>query len=417
MIDYPNKLDVIFEKMQKSGLIPIIVGGYIRDFLLKIDSKDIDIEVYNTPSYGKLEALLKEFGSVNSVGKSFGVCKLQYDELELDFTLPRVESKISQGHKGFEIVVKENINFYEATSRRDFTINSIGYDIQRKKILDPFNGIEDLNNKVLRATSKNTFADDPLRVLRAIQFCARFELTPDEELKLIIIDMMDKNLLDEITQERIFLEFQKLLLKSLKPSIGFKLIKELHIIQSFSELKIIDKKGLYEELLFSLDAMAKVKTLNNKTDTILMFATISLYIEDTKQVESFLNSFTKDKHFIQLVLGLLAYKEIQVDKLDRYSLSKIAITIKLNLLFIFLGIIHIRSSRDLALLKRAKNLAKELNILDKKIPPILNGKDLIDYGIPPSKEFKTILKTAYDAQLKGKFKTHKEALIWLRITL
>ncbi len=414
MIAYPNKLDIIFDKMQKCGVIPIIIGGYIRDYLLEINSKDIDIEVYNIPSYEKLETLLKEFGSVNSVGKSFGVCKLQYYELELDFTLPRVESKISQGHKGFEIEVKENIDFYNATKRRDFTINSIGYDVVNKKLLDPFHGIDDLKSKTLRATSTNTFTDDPLRALRAVQFCARFNLNPDEELESMIINMMDKNLLNEISKERIFLEFQKLLLQSSQPSIGFKLIKALDIIEHFLELKSIDKKGLYAELLSTLDAMAKVKTGKDTTDLILMFAAISFFIEDLKKVESFLNRFTNDKNFIQLVINLVTNKEVQTDTLDRYTLSKLASTIELNLLFIFLGVIHRNSSQNLALLKDAKKLAKKLHILDKKIPSMLRGEDLINCGLTPSKEFKIILEMAYDAQLKGKFKTHEEALVWIK---
>ena len=133
MIDYPNELNIIFDKLNNYSIKPIIIGGYVRDFLLNKSSKDIDIELYGIASYEKLEKLLQEFGSVNSVGKSFGVCKLQFDDLDLDFSLPRIDSKINKGHKGFEIQTDETLDFITATSRRDFTINAIGYDVIEKK--------------------------------------------------------------------------------------------------------------------------------------------------------------------------------------------------------------------------------------------------------------------------------------------
>jgi len=105
MIDYPNKLNNLFDKLLNLNINPIIIGGYVRDFLLKIKSKDIDIELYGISSFSKLEEILNEFGDVNSVGKSFGVCKLRVDDLDLDFSFPRIDSKIDKGHKGFEIKI------------------------------------------------------------------------------------------------------------------------------------------------------------------------------------------------------------------------------------------------------------------------------------------------------------------------
>ena len=101
MIDYPKQFDKIFDKLDKNNAKVIIVGGYIRDSLLKIDSKDVDIEVYGISSFKQLENILQEFGDINIVGKSFGVCKLSLNDLDLDFTLPRSDNKIKPGHTGF----------------------------------------------------------------------------------------------------------------------------------------------------------------------------------------------------------------------------------------------------------------------------------------------------------------------------
>lgn len=98
MIQYPGILDTIFDKLRYHGIRPIIVGGYIRDYLVDIESKDIDIEVYGISSFAELQNILKEFGSVNVVGKSFGVCKLYFEGYDLDFSFPRSDNKIESGH-------------------------------------------------------------------------------------------------------------------------------------------------------------------------------------------------------------------------------------------------------------------------------------------------------------------------------
>ena len=241
IFEYPNNLQNIFDKLDNKNITPIIIGGYVRDFLLNIESKDIDIELYGIASFDKLENILEEFGSVNSVGKSFGVCKLSLKDFEIDFTLPRVDSKISSGHKGFDVEIKTDIDFKTATSRRDFTINAIGYNVKEKIILDPFNGITDLNNRILKAVNIKSFSDDPLRVLRAAGFCSRLNFQMNSELFDLCKNMCDKNILDELPTQRIYTEIEKILLKSQTPSIGFKLLKELNALKYLSPLNRLSK--------------------------------------------------------------------------------------------------------------------------------------------------------------------------------
>ncbi len=99
IINYPSKLNIIFDKLKNYGIKPVIVGGFVRDSLLKIESKDIDIEVYKVSSFAQLEDILKEFGNVNVVGKSFGVCKLKFEDYDLDFSFPRIDNKVKSGHR------------------------------------------------------------------------------------------------------------------------------------------------------------------------------------------------------------------------------------------------------------------------------------------------------------------------------
>ncbi len=173
LLTIPPSLQAILRDLDHAGFRALLVGGAVRDALLGIEHKDFDIEVYGT-SYDGLAGFLSRYGRVDLVGKSFGVVKL----LGFDFSIPRRESKIGPHHRGFHATFDGAITPREAASRRDFTINAIAYDPLRGEILDLFGGREDLQNRVLRATSP-AFSEDPLRVLRGMQFACRFDLTLD----------------------------------------------------------------------------------------------------------------------------------------------------------------------------------------------------------------------------------------------
>ncbi len=422
MIHYPNILNSLFNKLQKYGAQPIIVGGYIRDTLLGIASKDIDIEVYHVSSFKILEELLQEFGSVNSVGKSFGVCKLTLDEIELDFTLPRIDNKVASGHQGFIIEIQSNLDFSCAASRRDFTINAIGYDVITHKILDPFGGVEDLNNKILKAVNPKSFIEDPLRVLRAVQFCARYNLAIDKELFQLCKKMVEKNMLSELSKERIFQEIKKLLLKAFQPSIGFKLLKNIGGLKYFPELNNLNEYS-WNITMITLDEMSKFKSSNNKTNIILMLAALCNSLQ-SQSIKKLINSLDNEKELLNKVLTLInnlpEINNILSNNIRDYLLYKLATKVNIEELLLLYQTIYFAKNKT-HFCEAAKILsvkARELNILNHKIPPILRGKDILACGksmgltIKPSKEFSSILDIAYEAQMHGKFRSHEEAVIW-----
>ena len=172
--------------IHEAGGRAVLVGGYVRDTLLEIPSKDVDIEVFGL-DIGALEDLLSHFGKVAQVGSAFGVLRVK--GIDADFSLPREESKVGRGHRGFRIRYEPAVRFARAARRRDLTINSMGYDLIRHEFLDPYEGRRDLEENVLRATDPEHFAEDPLRGLRVAQFAARFEMTPDEELKRLCSEL------------------------------------------------------------------------------------------------------------------------------------------------------------------------------------------------------------------------------------
>jgi len=414
MIDYPNKLNIIFDKLKLFHIKPVIVGGYIRDKLLKLDSKDIDIELYGLDSLHLLEEILSEFGSINSVGKSFGVCKLQYQDLDIDFSLPRSDSKIDSGHRGFKITTDKNLDFKTAASRRDFTINAIGYDVEKKVLLDPFSGISDLNAKILRAVDLEKFDEDPLRVLRCVQFSARFQLNLDEKLFSKCKAMIASKILDELPSERIYEEFKKMLLKSEKPSKGFALLKELDAFSFFTELSLLST-GLFNNSLLSVDFLEDEKIEDEKKRLTLMLALICKEFSQ-EQIDSFLNKLTQEvklHHNVKKLVELFQNREVNV--CTDYYIYSLAKEFEVESFLLFLDAAQIGKNKKQ--IEICINKAKSLNVYKSAMPAFLQGKDLISLGLNPGKEFSTILEKSYTAQMQGLFRTKSEALSWVKENL
>ena len=230
MPEIPEKVIALARAIDKAGGRALLVGGCVRDTLMRKQPKDWDLEVYNlAPEL--LRKVLDQFGSVNAVGESFTVYKLGR---HLDVSIPRRERKSGRGHKGFVIEGDPSMSFVDATRRRDFTINAILQDPLTGELIDPFNGHVDIEWGVLRAVSAETFAEDSLRVLRAAQFAARFEfwIEPETVALCRTIDLSD------LPAERVWGELEKLLLQSSHPSVGLEWLRKLGVVEKmFPEIQ------------------------------------------------------------------------------------------------------------------------------------------------------------------------------------
>ena len=208
----------------------MLVGGCVRDELMGKQPKDWDLEVYSLEPE-RLRELLDQFGPVNVVGESFTVYKLGQ---HLDVSMPRRERKSGRGHKAFVIEGDPAMSVAEASRRRDFTINAILQDPLTGEIIDPFAGRQDIEQRVLRAVSAETFAEDSLRVLRAAQFASRFQF----EIDPATVEICRRIDLSDLPAERIWGELQKLLLQSARPSVGLEWLRRLHVLEKiFPEIQ------------------------------------------------------------------------------------------------------------------------------------------------------------------------------------
>lgn len=216
----PPIIITLSESIRDAGGRALLVGGCVRDMLLNIEPKDFDVEVYGLAPE-KLTEIAKTFGEVIEVGKAFGILKLRVDDFEIDLGIPRSDSKIADGHKGFDVRVDPFMSSTDAARRRDFTINAIMMDPLTDEIIDPTNGASDLEQNILRVVDADLFGDDPLRVLRALQFAARFNLAVDSESMNVMKATVPR--LKELSPERLRDEWRKLLVLAEKPSIGLQL--------------------------------------------------------------------------------------------------------------------------------------------------------------------------------------------------
>ena len=266
----------IAEAVRDAGGRAVVVGGWVRDHLLGMGSKDLDIEVFGLGAE-RLEALLAGFGKVYTVGRAFGVFRV--GGIDVDFSLPRRDSKRGPGHRGFDVAPDPSLDFAEAARRRDLTVNSIGIDPLTGEVLDPREGRRDLERRVLRATDPAHFSEDPLRGLRVAQLAARLEMTPDAEL----VALCRKLDLSELSGERVFDELRKLLLRATRPSIGFKVLEHTGQLRFFPELDALrgipqdpewhPEGDVWVHTLMVLDAAASLRS-DGDEDLALMLGAL-----------------------------------------------------------------------------------------------------------------------------------------------
>ena len=450
-ISLPPTLLLICEDIFKHGGNAILVGGSVRDFLFTGETpKDLDVEVYQLQTKD-LERILSQYGKVSLVGKSFGVLKLHTPEMEYDFSLPRKEKKVSSGHKGFHIEANPYLSFAEAAKRRDFTMNAIGYDLKTHTYLDPFDGKIDLKNQILRHIG-TSFSEDPLRVLRGMQFAGRFTLTMAPETKKLC-QRLD---LSELPKERVFEEFKKLFLKATKPSLGLTLAREIGILEYFPELQAMigveqdpqwhPEGDVWIHTLMVIDEAAKLRTGIEKTDLELMFSALCHDLgkpittqwergrwrspaHDTagmKPTASFLRKLTNESSFIDSVSTLVKehlrpaqlYKDR--DNVSNGAIRRLALRISITDLVRLAKADHFGRTTPDAIAREFPagdwllEKAQHLTVQQEPPKPWLMGRHLIELGMQPGPQMGEMIQESFQLQMDDTFSNLEEVLLWAK---
>ncbi len=443
--EFPAAAEEIARAVQARGGRALVVGGWVRDRLLGIESKDIDIEVFGILA-SDLAVLLQPFGRVEPIGQSFPVYKVG----AIDIGLPRRESKAGRGHKGFAVEGDPSMSFADAARRRDFTINAISWDPLTDEFIDPFGGRADLERRVLRVVDPQTFADDSLRALRAVQFAARFELTLDAETKAICRSIR----LDDLPSERIWGEMEKLLLRARRPSLGFAVMRELGIIeQLFPEIEALigceqepewhPEGDVWIHTLMVIDeARARIDDLGHADGITIMLAAVTHDFgkpKTTAFIDGRIRSLNHEEEGVAPAAAFLDRLNIHtIDGKDVRAqvLGLTAHHLKPGMLYkvrheLTDGAFRRLSQKvDLELLARlAKSdclgrtgtfdcsamdwfleRARDLGVDRSPPKPLLLGRHLLELGMKAGPEMGDLLRKIYERQLDGEITTTEAAI-------
>lgn len=457
----PEPLQAVLEALARRGR-PLLVGGCVRDWLLGVEPKDFDVEVFGL-DWPALLAAVRRFGPTDVVGQSFGVVKVRVAGAEYDISLPRRETKVAAGHRGFAIAPDAGLDERRASARRDFTLNALMFDPVRGEVVDHHGGLADLRARVLRHTSA-AFVEDPLRVLRGFQLAARFELSMAPETIELCASIAGS--FADLPRERIWGEWHKWAAKARRPSMGLAVLRQTNWLRHFPELSnleglpqepewhpegdVLTHTGHCCDALVNLDSWIEA---GPEERTLLSFAVLCHDLGKAPTTErsvrhgrmrvrspghdraggpladAFLARIGSPVELRAIVRSLVEHHHVHTSwapgvlpdstvrrlaqRLVPANLHQLALVMEAD----HLGRPPLVSTETEARIGELRSAAARLAVATRPPSPLLGGRDLIVLGMSPSPEFGRILKAAYEAQLGGAFATPEEARLWLRAFL
>jgi tRNA nucleotidyltransferase (CCA-adding enzyme) len=430
-----------------------LVGGCVRDWLLGQPCKDFDVEVFGV-SYAALVQALSRWGRTDLVGRSFGVVKLTMAAGEtFDFSIPRRDSKVAPGHQGFEVDFEPELTPEESVRRRDFTINALMYDPRERRVLDWVEGEADLRAGILRHTSP-AFADDPLRVLRGMQFAGRFGLRADPGTLSMCRGI--QNAFGELAGERVREEWFKWAARSTAPSAGLHFLRETEWLRHFPEIHALagipqdsdwhPEGDVFVHTCHCCDALAGLQEWQQADEASRIVYMLAVLTHDlgktvTTQVgerdgiqrivspgheaaggpltESFLErihaSASIRERVVPLVVNHLAHLQKVTDRGVRRLARRLEPENIRGLSLVITADHHGRPPLPRHAppgLVELRSTATRLSVESSAPKPILLGRHLVERGLPPGREIGRWVRAAYEAQLEGQFQDLAGALRW-----
>jgi len=453
-MELPQTVISLARAIHDAGGRALLVGGCVRDTLMGAQPKDWDLEVYQLDAQ-RLREILDHFGPVNIVGEAFTVYKLGR---LVDVSIPRRERKSGRGHKAFVIEGDPEMSVADASRRRDFTINSILQDPLTGEIIDSFDGRRDIERRILRVVSADTFAEDSLRVLRAAQFASRFQFDIDPET----VELCRAIDLSDLPSERIWGELEKLLLRSSRPSVGLEWLHKLGALEKlFPEIQSLigvpqdpewhPEGDVFIHTQLAVDrARELIGDLSYPRQITVMLATLAHDfgkpattqridgrlrsrgheeggVAPTENFLSRLNVHTIDGYQVRNQVISLVREHLKPgefykkrDEVGDGAFRRLARRCEPDLLYRVAKADSL--GRNAEWVPREKwygseaqewflQRTKELEVEQRPPEPLLLGRHLLELGLEPGPQVGEITRAVYEMQLDGRVRTIEEAIV------
>ncbi len=432
----------------------LVVGGSVRDAVLGMRPMDLDIEVYGT-TYERLGAALARSGPTNLVGRAFGVITSTLPGGEVvHFSLPRRDSKVGAGHRGFAIEADATLAPRDAAARRDFTMNALMYDPRRGMVADWFGGLADVRAGVLRHTSP-AFVEDPLRILRGMQFAARFALTAAPET--VALGRAIRGSYAELPVERVREEWFKWAARSRTPSRGLRFLRDTGWLEHFPEIAGLvgvaqdaewhPEGDVWEHTLHALDALVVLPEWLAADEDRRIVWTLAVLLHDAGKpvctrtesragrlriispghdvaggplARAFLERIGAPQSVIQRVLPLVVEHMGYLQASSSRAVRRLAVRVQPESLASLALVVTADQfgrpplpQHEPRALREMLERARQLDVANAAPGRILTGAHLIERGWGQGPEIGEAIAAAYEAQLDGEFEDLAGALAWL----
>lgn len=451
-----HPVEELAKRIATWGGVPVLVGGSVRDWVmngsvgspLNAASADYDVECFGI-TLPRLKECLHDNGYLyDEVGEQFSVLKVNvfgWGCPLVDISIPRYETSTGDGHKAFQVMINPELTFKEAARRRDFTMNSLGFEILSGELLDPYDGERDIKDRVIRPVSE-AFSEDPLRPLRLARFATRFNFAVDADFPLLCKKM--RPLANSLPSERIWMEIEKAVHESLYFGDFFRFIRGLGWLDLFPEIEALreveqDREwhpegSVFTHTVAALNYWSQNLRTGNKEDDLI--TAIAILCHDFGKVThtqydvkpGHITSHGHEEAGAEPTCAFL-------HRLRQYELAKEVVPLVENHLAPVFGLKNPRSIRRLSVKVKRLDLLANVSRADQggrpprdvseamaqidyfeeqlkfnEIPvggpkPLVGGDFLIELGITPGPHFKQILDAVYEAQLDGWANTPRSA--------
>ena len=432
--EYVNSLFVV-NKLKEAGFTAYFVGGCIRDVLMGIDSTDFDVVTNAVPTEVK-----KLFNRTICVGEQFGIIVVMIDNVQVEVATFRNDDDYEDGRRPTKVTFSTEV---EDVERRDFTVNALIYDPSTNDIIDYVNGFDDLQNKIIKAIGnpKDRFAEDKLRMLRAVRFSSRLGFNIEEKTFNSIKEFASE--IHVISKERIREELTKIITGN-DPKYGLELmdetnllkevLPEIHIMKGVGQPPEFHPEGdVYEHTLLMMDLIKEVKDRVHNLDefcwgvllhdigkppTYTVTDRIRFNNHDyvgSLMAEKFCRRLKFSNKSAEYIVALVRehMKFIAMPSMRKATLKKFFRTDYYNDLHLLLKVDCDGSHGDMELYNMAIEMFAEIGSEPLRPDPLIGGKDLIKLGLKPSPKFSEILNEVENLQLDGEITTVEEAISYV----